>query len=809
LHAGHWLISVPAYLRDEADSRLMAAKKQWAARRARELATEAWEAYGAFDYDRAGEALREWDRLAQKDYFQPPADLENNVAEVREWHQKQQEERRREREFQEILHALREAVKNGADGQRLEQLMFEAREYEMEMPENLRKRAQKAINDARLRRRRRRRVIVAVAAVLVVLAGLGVYRAVRRSIFNRERERYLSAVRSEYERGNYEGGERIIANMEEKYPAMADGPLVQEWAHRLREARAKVAADKREFNGFMTRLEEARDEGFPDDVPYAQLERRARRLVHDETQQRRLSAWQAARQAHERRVSEERSRRFKERLEEAANALDRIKELDPTTHQDAYQELIDQADEQLARAREIPGDSEWRQQQLVAFRQKLRDAVARLNSARKTLQKRRDLMRRITANHPNIEEYAESLRRFVDEFPGHPQTETYRRVLEDIELGRDLLKVGAWEFDDPEVGLKEVRAFLDSPAGKQSLWRDSLAWQSHVWETRPAREALADKIDKFHASALFTRLRALNSDGRGLADYYYLDEPKETGLSGQNVIEYEIDALKTPDDSQKVKVRLEGGIAADPAEVLAPHCRWFREFYRRFSAARSEFYAPVSLRGLDELQQVDQVDPVVVGLFFQSLLPAVEEMCYRERARIQRLRKQFDGINTNVPWMDYDPAHAVRDARKQVKDLLQATGSLQPIYVRLAAIGRLHGKALERGVDFVGRVAQKEEGLMLQVGGYDGEEVWMVREKQGMREVWIAGRKTEDGSYEPVPEVEDELYPGRPLFAPADGRSSTELAGKVLPEAYGGPRNLPDPDWPRSWPVNARQSGSR
>ncbi len=801
LDAEEWRAEVPEDLRNKLNRGILKIKRSRANKKANEIAEEVWNAYGALNYDRANRALHRWAQLTRKNYFDPPAELARNVEEVREWCSEKRDEKKRKQKFDATIEDLQEEIRNEGDVDRIKRLLFQAEQYDEDVPEYLRQRAEQRIADAELTRKRRWRAIAGAAGVVILLAGFLLYWAISASNWNEAYRDYLAGIKTAYEQENYETARGIIEDMGENYPAMMKKPKVIEWRDKLKAAEREVAADKREFDGIMDGLEQARSNGFPGGE-YSDTADKAKELIHGPEQRQRFASWEAAWREHKQRVRQQKLDRIKTVTEGVASVFKKLKSVNPRRQLERYGTLIQRAAEGIDKVRDLSEEVDTRMGAIKTLENQLKRRRERLREAREWQRKHRQLLEKLTEAQHNLGRYVALVEKYRSQFPNGPENERLKKIQSDIKLGKDLMRVNDWKL---ETGLSfpaSAQQLLNGPQGQKTVWQNTLGWWREVAGTASERKKLRDKMDNMSQSPLFTKvIMVTNKDGEKVFSY---DMPELKGGGGGSW-GYRIKALKSPSRFSIRTVVVKEKLQLKPKNLLAQHCRWVREFKDKLSNTEPVNYGWVTLKSLEELGKDKKVESVVKGRIFRDLLHwVVRAMCI-EDSSLSQLSEKLDKIEMDVPWMSYKRSFDVVTAREKIQKKLKDFDRFSPLRKRLEMKCRTREKVLNRSVSFVGVVDKDDGAYRFKVSRAASGELWIVRENQtGQREVYVAAEETENGQFRAKKGVRQYLYKGCPVYAPRDGQDTERMGRMLIPHGFNPPEKQWNKLWPDAWPVNER-----
>ena len=805
-----WLRKPSERLIKELDTNVHRVRVKQAHATGRQIAQEAWDAYGALDHAGAGDALRQWQLLVQAGYFSPSADLVANMEEVREWFDIEQKKLDEETEFERASAQLTDSLDQGLRRAELERLLFAVLRHNREVPAVLRARADHAIQDARVAEERKKRLVIVAAIILVLLVAIPTFLIARSAVAERRRTQWGQQIDAACEGENYETASKLLAGLRERHPRIGAEPAFEKREGRIQTGLADHQKRHERFEELLAQLQDIQQAGFLQEEPYLEIEKMAEELTRSPEERGDLEDWRILTRRHEAQLQQQRNKKFDVRVDNALAEFDALDELDPEEQADEYMKAIGQIENQLDIARAMPDVSEQVRMRLPSLQQKV---VAYRDTARKARQRktvREMLLAKIGTGIYDLNDYERTLREFVTEFPHHAQTALFERILADCVLGKDLECGRDWTVAYDEETAKKLEGFFASPDSERSMWRPSLEWLRDQIATAPNVQEVVDGVRRFRENPRFYELRLLLYTEPTAAEplvYYYVDPPKVLGsASGVKALaRYSIDVFE--EGSELVtKELMVPPIPTDPLVTLAPHCKWYRDLCRAVRRIDPPDCATLLLRSLEELRADPDVDPVVKAIFMLAFLEDLKKLMPGNTERIDELIDRFSLVSTNVSWMNPRPDNATRDARLEIKDILQDMTELPEMAFGTIIMNRIHSTSLSRNPRCIGQMSLAEGDLRMDVRDSGEAEAWIVTGRAGSTPaLYIVAARDADGKLSVDPAHRDRLYKGQPLFAPTDGEPTLTILNGIVEDIPSDQRRFMDQvSWPPCWPVNGR-----
>jgi len=804
LGSEEWLERPDPALLARVENRIREMRDAEARRKAEALAAEAWAAYGALDLDRVGSALRRWQGLAERERVAPPA-AAAQIDEVRAWHDAQLAKLDDERAFAEAQRRLAAALDRGARRAELERLAYEVNRFRRDLPEDLRRRAQRALDNASLSEAREFRLKV-IGVVILALAVAGPVVAVLAAKLSAlERQRWERQVEEAVKAADFEKAAKLLAEMARQKPDLLREPEFQERAARLEQERAAAARNRETFSGVMAQLRAVREAGFPPDAASDRLEEMAARTAAAESEKLQLEEWRIAKRTAEAERREKADQAFSERLEGVIQALSRVNAMEPGADPKAYEAALNAATQLAEAARGVSGVSAALLKSLAQVETQLKDAAQRLAQARKRNAERDDLLARMAAAPPDLVLCERLGREFLERFSDDAEAGRVRRIVKDCALGRDLERGLKWKAA-PEGGMEEeAKAFLAGEESRTSLWRGPLERVAAMGASaRKAPEALAALAKLRDAWPPAKGFSFSATDRRtGEKRRYYFQQPFQTQAGRDGAETFNVYGVQVIGKGHEAKLKwfsardYEMDLKPDLEDNLAPQARFVQRLLERAGAVKPWDLEVELLAEAEALRSGTDVDPVVKAFLIRTLLENVKALTFENGALADQALKQIADANTNVFWMDPEPDAATTAARRKIERILESLSGVPTMAAVSRLRQRMHEEVFARKAKCVGAVG----GGGLEFRGARPVEAWILEtDAKGVARPRIV--MTDGGA---AAGVEKLLYAGQPVFAPSDGRLSPEVAAGLAQGMAADALRLGESvSWPEIWPLEAR-----
>lgn len=805
-------------------------RKLVAEREGEQIAQEAWGAYGAFDYAETSAALSKWERLLEEGVFVPSGDIATNVTEVQEWYEIERNKRAQEREFDEAVIALEQAVERGRTRRvELEQLWYAVVRHNREVPQQLLKRAVLAIEDAKRAEKRMMRLVVAAGGVVVALIGVVTFLLVRSVVRERIRNEWTPRIAQAVEERHYERAAKFFEELTAQNKTIAAEPDFQERKTRIEDGLQERDRNRGTFETSFQQLDDVRKAGFEGAVDEGLLDKIDQlQWALTDDQRMKLEEWRVDWNAELARRQKERDDRFTAQVDKARECFTAVDEMSPEREGDKYLDVLGQAGKALDVAEAMVDVSDLLTRQMPSLRARLASCREKHQQAIDRMKARARLLDEIGKALPNLEKYEKLLREFTETFPDHEEASRFGTLIADCVLARDVTRIadaaaGGRDFAEPTEDTKKwVSAFLESPESRSSVWRLSIERLRDQIELTDKAQEVVRNIAALKQNKTLWDLHLVNvpmKESEETVRYYYVGTPASLKLSAalapgeQEKHRYMIKAYLGGDSPEDFVIEVPAALPKNENKTLAGHCQWFRRIHRRISSTKPAALSAVLLEGVAELRKDTTAEPVVKAALILSFLRDARNLSPRIALEISSLIAGLEAVDRDVAWMSPEPDSDAQFARDEIDVLLasEATG-LEMTAWRTRLEDAVYRVSLLRNVQCRGQVRADEGGPVLDVGRRRTSEVWIVADGEGgVPAIHIAGRPDAEGRLVIVPDAKRYLYPGKPLLAPMGlhGAGTAEALKQSLGELPDTQRRLLKKIvWPDSWPVNGRDLGT-
>lgn len=811
VNSPNWQTKPDRRLVTEVERQLQRVRVQVAQANGKEIAQEAWEAFGALDYALTASALQQWQALIEEGFFLPPPDLAASIGEVQEWFDIEQKKRTEEQEFKGALSALAGALDKGLSRAELQRHLFAVTKHDREIPQALLRRTQLAIEDAQMAEKRARNLIIGAASALVLVVAVVTLLLVRSGILQRRRNEWGLRIEQAVEQLDYQGAEKLLSDLDKQSPRIAREPTFKEWERRIKSGKENVISGRAYFDDIFEKLDNIRKGGFEE--PYEALLREAEELVSALTAEQRLQLeeWKLDKDTRSRKLQKERDDQFKALIASAEEGFKSLSAFDPKTQASEYAAALVRIGKDLRAAQRMPDVSDTVKMLLPSLRAELLRYEEEHGETTERVALRERLLDGIQQALPDLNEYDRLLRDFTTTFPNDAETARFEKIIEHCALGKDLGRRTPSPHVDGETKAW-VEEFLKAPENQQSVWRDSVEWLSAQVGVASRAQEVLQSMNMLRQNVRFYGLHYLDEDEIDETTethlrYYFVERPEpavEEVRGGKGRFRYWVEVFDGSDEQEKQVVKLNAPI---PTDTLAPHCKWFRRVFRKIREVSPGDCEVVLLESIEELRTDQESDPIVRAILMLEFLEYAKKLRSDKTAEIDRLIERLGMENTNVAWLDPKPDLATTQAREDIERLLtEEMGGMPPLGLGAWIASRIHSEALSRNVRCVGQVKLDGGELHMDLGNLIVPEVWIVTTARGsVPAVHIAAVADAERTLEIQPGVAEYLFPGQPLFAPA-GRERTSEILKSIREGIpaGEERVIEQVLWPSCWPVNGR-----
>lgn len=806
-----WIKPPPPEMLQRVEARAQELRDQRNRVRAERMAKEVWAAYAALDEGRTGRKLGQWDRFLAQEGFAPPAEAAQAVAEAREWHGKQIAARREEAAFEQAQMRLSLALERGAARRELESSLHEVERFRRPVPDALRRRAERAIEDARLAEGREFRLKVAGVALAALFVAAPVLWFVSLRMADIERRRWATDVRRAVAERRYDDAASLLDALRNAKPALFAESEFQELAARVAREGEEQRRRREAFAGAMEQLEGIREEGFPPGRPYARLEQMAESMAVAEEDALRLEQWRIAKRAHEERLREAEDARFRERAAAVAEGLRELAAMDPEADPEAYERRIASVRAALERARLLESASAELRAQLPLLQRGLQEREAALAEARARLAEQAQALARLADPGAPVAQRRQMALDFLREYPGHPERLRIERLVRDGAIGEDLERALDWTPEPTAEMLRLAEAFLEAgEEAAQSLWKGPLERVIRLGEAAEkapqALAALRALRDEWNPASI---LSFVAEDRRtGERTRYYFQQPfsvqRARGEDGAMHDAYMFRVFAER-HRETLKVFSTGRYRLDVRERLAdnmsPQMAFVQNLVEQAEDAPPWALEAVLLQNLAALRRESEISPFLRAHLAEALLELAKELTFENGPTIERALGRLEGVSTDFHWMDPDPDPETTAMARRIERALEAMAEAPRLAALAAVRQKIHRLVLTRRARAVGLAREAGGRFVPEPPAIAEGEMWAVWvDAQGLPAVSVV---RQDGGALAFGEGA-RPYDSMPLFAPGDGRTTESLVEELEKIADEAPGILRETEWPRPWPRNVR-----
>lgn len=831
LKSPDWLAKPDDRLAAEVEKQLRRVRVKAAEQEGKRIAQEAWDAFSAQDYARTGQALKQWQALQQGGFFKPSTTLRDQMDEVREWFEIEERKVTVEAGFRQAAYELSTGIDAGLGRAELERRLNAALKYYEELPPltrgdakgtdeagaewrktwpRLHSRAQGAIAAARQSEERARRLLVAACVVGLLLVAGVTFLVVQAAIQSRRRNEWATQIEAARKNGEYAGAMKLLAELKKAHPELAAKHPFPSLEAAVEEDQAAYQAERALCAQKLRQLEEFRAQGFPIAEPYGGHVRALQLLAKTEEEKARLSEWDLAWKAHLAKAQEARDKEFTDHLDKALAALERLEKLDAEKQPAECKE----ASEEMARGLDAAGTVANVSPHLVArvplLREKWRAHDERHRQASDKLKDQKQLLEQIAGPQADLGQYEARVRGFLAKFPEHPDKARLERIVADSAYGKDLERGSQIPAAFDKETEEKAKQLLESPEAGRSLWGDALKWLTGQAAAVRRATDIVQAMQELTGKPRFYSLRRLAHKAGEEVTYYYQDDPKKLstmGVGGREVVKYKIAVFESGDQPVEKEFALDAPIPADPLANLAPHSRWLRDVYAKLRNVSPQDCEGLLFRSVEELRTHPEIHPIVKVIFMKFLLTEAKKLAGSGAEPVDGLLKRLATVDDNVAWINAKPDADTLLARQESVTLLAGMTDIPMVALAKRIQDRVCSESLSRKARFVGQMRLDGEGRVKDTGGFHGSELWVViGHTNAAPTIHVAAVADGKGGLEIEPSVKDLLYVGQPLFAPTDGRRTSDIVANIFKDvpAADQARCQRQIVWPSCWPVNAR-----
>ncbi len=780
----------PEELVRQVNSVLRSSELREARAKADELTSDIEEAYGNRDEERLERLLAKWDEVTADDEVRVDDTQRQRVENIREWLQSEQKKRRADRQFQEALSALESQVtRDLPDRDEVRRLWREVMNSDRPVPADVRERVMAAISrvDEHERSRRRRRVLVGGAAfllLLVLIVGVGV---VLHSV--QTRNRAIRQVATLVENEDYRAALNALERVKSNSPSIYATSEMQQLRSRAETALQQREQRRAAFQASMDKLRAIGKAGFDaSESRVRSLVEEAEELAVEESQKARLKSWRDSRELAQMRDREQREVRFSQALRSLRNQLEANQEKNFSSfeaEQEAIEDMRQQLDQVRAEADQVAESSLEKldpiEEQIAAWQQ---DLDARIQERETRLEKKQRMLRAIDNAPPDLDLLVTLMRGFVEDHPEDPNIPRMRRVLEDVQLFRDMLALENFSIKDfplEDEDKTAVKQQLDAlPQGERSIWHEDLERALAVTERFPEAVKALNAIGKLPGLDLKVfEIRRRNSQVWQKVYYPETILDRDGELYWGRVCRTSSDEAKPWVEHRKFSSEdYEVRIARRDESNLVPHAKYVRELaeqVRNREQRIDAFLAEVMQTVLEH----EELPPIPKAWLLDICSAALRKCAVHPVKDLERIRELLGDVPRKDNWFHLDHPD-VAELNERLEMALERFPDIPPILDSIRRHHKLLSATLSRQPGFVGRVVADDDNgqMQLDVPG-DTPEAWIIRihPDRREREIRIVSdpQAPDDGALRVDPAAKSAVYDGQLLFAPSDGRRTDAI----------------------------------
>ncbi len=784
-------------------------RSEFAAKRAGEVVTEIWDAYGADRFIMVEVYLLQYRKLQDEGYYTPDEDTVHRVKEVSDWYDKEAAIRDKSVEVNNNIEALREYVnaphisnlkemrwlRNFVFGVNFDEL------YNVVMPNDLPPEKVNSVINSLSKRARLRTLFITVGAmatvISILLAGFFVYRS---WVVSRQADYYAESLITYEKALNWEQFKKLKDELEgvafseriRIYPgvrdALAKGALLEE---RVRKAIAG-------FNDRIDLLTRMVEDSYKDDDKFIKEYKMLKKLhttypaLRNDYRAQQIEGIKNNRQDHLNTLllgNENRLQSFANDLkmitvECGTNVYVVAKGVDAITNRlssvvndaEAVEQSIEKCLERGASSSSLSGT----QGLYAARKKKSREVIDTLLLCRKLSE---NINNAKTANA-----YHDALSAYVNEFPDCPQSVLFGKPLSRWPVYEDFM---CWK------GMNLEEASVEALIEKASAIKKSNQFWNPVFANyvAPMKRFQTVAVDirgdmpDWKKDEYLTQMYLLKQAGRS---FLFMGKPKAIKTGVGNNVEYEIlmYELKKGNTESKFK-KVERPTLPKNLELIT-HCKYMNELITRIENEVA-FCKPENVVSM--FQEVRTTDKISIEVLRFILLQyfagkAVEVYGSETLPELDAFCSKAGKIDTTCKWMCVYNNKVIKLNSKCEQFISEELAELNPLSdVRQFSL--MYEKCISRGVCWLGYVSPVSGKVVLNNENRGGE-VWVLRDDDsGVSYPVIAST---DGK-----RFDMDLDKGESLFGSgiSDGLLTIQV-NKDIEKKLG--RKLTPDDFPLVWP---------
>ena len=306
------------------------------------------------------------------------------------------------------------------------------------------------------------------------------------------------------------------------------------------------------------------------------------------------------------------------------------------------------------------------------------------------------------------------------------------------------------------------------------------------------------KSGKITTAKGVSEIRSFQADVRtcqGKKDKYYFEEQLDKT--------WKVSVVPTKDKPETLFFGLKLSESEPACEPT--HTTFTKELLGALSKIRPADAEGALAAKMDELRNNKELNPVFALILFKGLHAVMKEVAFGFMAREDLAKESeavdafYKGLNCYETWPMPSP-----ETSKQIKEFFGKKHPYQSIAAKDILNRNVIWSALSRRIASVGVVRVFEDALCPNLARKnDITELWaLLPDEKGGQSFYVVG-SVKAGKPEILPEFAARMFEGMPVFAPTDGKNTTELAAsfKDVLKKRGLSGHV---NWPMCWPANVR-----
>ena len=822
-----WTAREAPAVKDRVESSLLRAREQAALEEGARIAEKISDSYGALDYSAVEMAILEYDRLVDEGYFRPDSAVSMQYDEACEWYGAEKEIRDKAEEFQNNLEQLKAELAKDGPAKEAEKLLNLLRATEGEIPDDLERRAVRAVanyHEMEYRRKRLLLVLCSVGAIVVAafIASVFGYRHYTGLIAY-----YVPRFQQAIDQTDAKSMDLLGAEIKEHVffgPLVHKSPQIQEMLLQNTDVETLVAQKRARFQDIVSDMRTIAKNRFIKDQRFRILHEEASRLLEtvapigaDPENSEAVDLLASARLRHWKRILGGKESELRKLTKDALARLPALDLLNTASLKEvgaSLDELRDAVELGRGHVREITKmvkDTGIRGTSDLIIRnfESLQSEIAALRDG---IDDRRTLLSKASRSE-DLDGYCDALQDYVRRFPDDMKAPAFMKVIE---------KKGHYQY---------MMSFTSggSAAPKQSALvgiSDGIPRENYFWDALLERYVTLQrnattkwpsiqrnlqgwKNDKLLASLCVFECRDVNAKTTFNVYCYddLMEKVKRRDTIGTRAKRYYAGCevyIPQPQDEQPEFSEPSVGIPVERmGEVLLlAHCKYVTNMVSRVhsvDAAEADLFLleeittlashSTFLNSLLKLRLIRYFAEQFVELVESGVLPEID-------AALAAMEVADDEF---LQWLCTKSPLVSAASQTAEAILVEHFGSMDFI-AKYKFERMLRQRCVERGVQWVGHV-DFESASSLRLKQKSVNEVWTLRFASPELRVIVAAERV-GGNFR----VGERLELAEPIFAPAlrEYRGSRETVRELIKISGINGKQLAEVDWPPVWPLNRR-----